>query len=227
MMESGEYMHVLADISLEIQQGEFVTLVGPSGCGKSVLLQVIAGFITQTHGSIHCVSKRLAMIFQNYALFPWLTVAQNIGFGLTMQGMNVKTKHAIIQEKVHEMGLDSFKDKYPMELSGGMKQRVGIGRALAVNPDILLMDEPFSNLDAFTAEKLRAEVVELWRKYKTTTIMVTHLIDEAVEMSNRIIVLSDRPARIKSVHEVPFTFPRNRRSPEFYKLVDIIREEIE
>lgn len=226
-MENGEYMHVLADISLEIQQGEFVTLIGPSGCGKSVLLQVIAGFITQTHGSIHCVSKRLAMIFQNYALFPWLTVAQNIGFGLTMQGMNVKTKHAIIQEKVHEMGLDAFKDKYPMELSGGMKQRVGIGRALAVNPDILLMDEPFSNLDAFTAEKLRAEVVELWRKYKTTTIMVTHLIDEAVEMSNRIIVLSDRPACVKSVNEVPFTFPRNRRSPEFYKLVDIIREEIE
>ncbi len=225
--ESGEYLNVLKNISMDVYVGEFVSLVGPSGCGKSTILRILSGLIKAKKGKVASKTKKIAMVFQNFALFPWLTVKENIEFGLKMEGVSKKERSKIALKKIEEVGLLSFENKYPIELSGGMKQRVGIARALAVNPDILLMDEPFSSLDILTAEKLRAELLHIWQKYKMTVVMVTHLVEEAVELSDRIFVFAPRPTFVKDVFEVKMARPRDERSGEYYELVDKIAKQIE
>lgn len=223
----GKKLDVLRDINFEVERGEFLSIVGPSGGGKSTLLRILAGFIQPSRGTVEKDFKKLAMIFQNFAIFPWLTVTENIEFGLKMNGVTPKERLQIVQEKIKEVGLVGFEHKYPKELSGGMRQRVGIARALALKPDVLLMDEPFSSLDTFTAEKLRQELMGIWLKYKMTVVMVTHLVEEAVELSDRIVVLSSLPGSVKLEVAVNLQRPRNKRSTEFFHLVDKITEQIE
>ncbi len=225
--EEKRKLEVIKDVSFEVRKGEFLSIVGPSGGGKSTLLRIIAGLLKQTSGSLELGPSKMAMVFQNFAIFPWLTVHENIEFGLKMNGMAAGERGNIAREKIKEVGLTGFEDKYPKELSGGMRQRVGIARALAVNPEILLIDEPFSSLDSFTAEKLREDLLDIWLRYKMTVVMVTHLVEEAVQLSDRILVLSPRPATIKLEVDIPLERPRNKRSQEFYALVDKITAEIE
>ena len=225
--EGKKKLEVIKDVSFEVWKGEFLSIVCPSGGGKSTLLRIIAGLVKQTGGSLELGSNKMAMVFQNFAIFPWLTVYENIEFGLKMNGIAARERRNVVQEKIKEVGLAGFEDKYPKELSGGMRQRVGIARALAVNPEILLVDEPFSSLDSFTAEKLREDLLGIWLRYKMTVVMVTHLVEEAVQLSDRVLVLSPRPARIKLEMDISLERPRDRRSGEFYALVDKITAEIE
>ncbi len=225
--ETGEHLHVLNNISIEIPRGEFVSIIGPSGCGKSTFLKILSKLIKTKKGNIVSDSKEMAMVFQNFALFPWLTVKENIEFGLKMKGIPKEERNKIAMEKLIEVELSGFENKYPNELSGGMRQRVGIARALAVHPDLLLMDEPFSSLDEVTAEHLRIKLLEIWQKYKMTIVMVTHLVEEAVELSDKIIVFSQRPARVLDTIEVKFERPRDKRSKEYYDLIDQVEKKIE
>lgn len=218
-----ERQSVLGSINLSVDEGEFACIVGPSGCGKSTLLRIIAGLTKPGGGSVEMNPEtKLAMVFQNFALFPWLTVEENIGFGLEMAGMGKRSIRAIVSDQIKNMGLSGMEDKHPKELSGGMKQRVGIARALAVNPKILLLDEPFSALDVFTAKKLRRELLRVWRKHKLTVVMVSHLVEEAVELADKIIVMSARPGNIKKIITNDLDRPRDTRSKEFFVLVDEI-----
>jgi len=213
------------DITFDVAPHEFVCIVGPSGCGKSTFLRIVAALMKPDMGHLEIdPSQRLSMIFQNAAVFPWLTVHDNIAFGLTMQGASPATIKKAVATQIKNMGLEHTEGQHPKELSGGMKQRVGIARALAVNPDILLLDEPFSALDAFTAERLRQDVLASWESEKRTMLMVTHLVEEAVEMADRVIVLTKHPGRIKAIVPIDLPRPRNTRSAAFYKLVDHIRE---
>ncbi len=220
-------LDAIKDVSFEVKKGEFLSIVGPSGSGKSTLLRIITGLIKPTHGSVEVGTDKVAMVFQNFAVFPWLTVHDNIGFGLKMAGVPEKERKAIIAEKIKEVGLTGFDKKYPKELSGGMRQRVGLARALAVNPELLIMDEPFSSLDTFTAEKLRLDLLDIWYKYKMTVVMVTHLVEEALVLSDRVIIVSKRPASVKQTLEVNLERPRNNRSEHFFSLLDKITSEIE
>jgi len=223
-IETGN-LSALEAVSFEVLKGEFLCLIGPSGCGKSTLLRIIAGLMEPSEGGIiRTGDLKLAMVFQNFALFPWMNIEQNVGFGLTMQGMPKKEVAERVKAEIARMGLTGFEDKHPKELSGGMRQRVGIARALAVNPDILLMDEPFSALDAFTAEKLRADLLKIWHEKKMTVVMVTHLVDEAVELSDRVVVFSPRPGKVKEVIKVDLPRPRKLRSQAFYHHSDRLKK---
>ncbi len=226
--EAGQLLPVLQNVSLSVDQGEFVCLVGPSGSGKSTLLRILLGLDRPDSGSVELHNEpKTAMIFQNFAIFPWLNVVDNVGFGLKMAGLAPDLIAAQVAGYIKEMGLEGFEQQHPRELSGGMKQRVGIARALAMEPDILFMDEPFSALDTFTARKLRQDLTSVWQKKHMTVVMVTHLVEEAVEMADRIIVFSSRPARVTDVTSVDIKRPRNKRSPEFFALVDRIEKLIE
>lgn len=220
-----EIVTAFDNVNLNVKNGEFFTVIGPSGCGKSTLLRVIAGLDTPTHGSIEWSEKpKIGFVFQNFALLPFLTVSQNIEFGLKMTDVKKDTRQEIVQNLVEEMGLTEFKDKHPHELSGGMKQRVGIARSLAIEPNVLLMDEPFSSLDEFTAETLRDLLLNIWQKRKITIILITHLIREALELSDRIGVMSKAPGTIEKVMENKLGRPRNLRSKQFFKLEDELTE---
>lgn len=225
--ETGERTQALRDISFAVSRGEFLSVIGPSGCGKSTLLKIIAGLIPSTHGHIKNNSSAMSMVFQNFALFPWLSVIENVEFGLKMTGMEKKKRRVIALEKIRDAGLAGFENKHPHELSGGMRQRVGIARALAMSPDLLLMDEPFSSLDELTAERLRGDLMALWEKYRMTIIMVTHLVEEAVELSDKIVILSSRPGTLKKTISVDLLRPRVKRSEEYFKLVDLVTAEID
>jgi len=226
----------IKDISFHVNEHEFVCIVGPSGCGKSSLLRIMAGLDAPTSGQALFRGKPIAgpdpkmgaMIFQTFALLPWLTVRENIEIGLEGAGVVRSRRREIVMKYVHLMELDDFADSHPYELSGGMRQRVGIARALAVEPHVLLMDEPFSALDAMTAETLRNDVLEIWNDPKTKTntfVMITHLIDEAVFMADRVIVLSRRPGTI--IADVPIDIPRPRlnhvRDPDFFEMCDMLK----
>jgi NitT/TauT family transport system ATP-binding protein len=229
---------VLQDISFNVDKDEFLAIVGPSGCGKSTLLRIIAGLETADDGDvlfqgkpIRAPTPEITMVFQQFGLLPWKTVTENIELPLEMHGFNLKERRKRSMRFIKDVDLEDFKDAYPYELSGGMKQRVGIARALALEPEILLMDEPFSSLDALTAEVLRKEVLDIWCDKENVTdtfIMVTHLIEEAVFMADRVIVLSARPGRIISDIKVDICRPRTKhqREKKFFSIVDKIKNMI-
>jgi ABC-type nitrate/sulfonate/bicarbonate transport system ATPase subunit len=217
----------LSNVNLTVHEGEFLMLVGPSGCGKSTLLRILAGLDKPTTGEVTFGKQiRPGFVFQDFALFPWLTVYQNIEFGLKMEGKAVNERKKTTLKYAEFMGLEKFLESYPHELSGGMRQRVGIARALAINPEIVFLDEPFSALDSFTAQKLRKELLELWKKHGTTFVMVTHLVEEAVQLGTRIAVFSQRPGTVEKVFENSLSFPRNLRSEHFFALVDKITDQV-
>lgn len=223
-------IRVLDDINLDIQPGEFIALLGPSGSGKSTLLRIITGLSQPSYGTvlyrgqpIDGPNPHAAMVFQSFALYPWLTVQQNVELGLVAQGVAPDRRHDRAVQLIDLIGLNGYEDAFPKELSGGMRQRVGFARALAVDPELLCMDEPFSALDFLTAENLRSELLDLWLQSRIPTraiLMVTHGIEEAVYMADRIVLLSKNPARI--IADLPnlLPFPRNRKSMEFVQLVD-------
>lgn len=221
----GEAVTVLADANLRICKGEFVCLIGPSGCGKSTLLRMIAGFETVTEGSLLMWGAPIAgpgqnrgMVFQDYGLFPWLTVRQNIAFGPAASGLSRSVVAATADRFVRMVGLEAFADAYPHQLSGGMKQRVAIARVLANDAEVVLMDEPFGALDAMTRERLQEELLDLWAKSKLTVIFVTHAIEEAILLADRVVVMSPRPGRIIADEKIELLRPRDPTSPEFNAL---------
>lgn len=217
-------LFALEKVSFEVVKGEFFTLIGPSGCGKSTLLRIIAGLTAKTSGQLEWEeTPKLSFVFQNFALLPYLSVFENIEFGLKMAGMGKNERNKKVMELINEIGLAGFEDKHPKELSGGMKQRIGIARALAVEPNMLLLDEPFSSLDEFTAESLRSLLLKLWQKRKMTVIMVTHLIKEALELSDKIVIFTPQPGTVKEVVVDRLQKPRNLRSEEFFKMEDKLK----
>ncbi|MBR9980481.1 MAG: ABC transporter ATP-binding protein [Desulfatitalea sp.] len=211
----GDNILVLNDITLGFEEGEMVCILGPSGCGKSTLLRIIAGFEPPTNGTVRvggqvvsAPSDQSIFVFQQGGLFPWMTVYENVGLGLR-HIRDAATKHERIQEYVEMVELEAFEDYYPHQLSGGMQRRVELARALAVNPDLLIMDEPFSGLDFLTHMKMREEVVNMHEFLRKTTLVVTHDIDDALIMGDRIVVLSGRPSAVKLMHALNFPRPRD------------------
>jgi len=230
-------LNVLKEISFNVEDGEFIALVGPSGCGKSTLLRVINGIIPLTSGQVLYRGKQVdginlecVLVFQSFALLPWLTVKANVEMGLEPRGIPFEEPEKRASVYIDKVGLDGFEEAYPRELSGGMKQRVGFARALAVEPRVLLMDEPFSALDALTAITLREELLDIWQAPDMsvhTIIIVTHIIEEAVELADRVIVLAANPGRVVADLKVDLPRPRDRRSEPFNALTDKIFSLIE
>jgi NitT/TauT family transport system ATP-binding protein len=227
---------VLEDINLAIPDRQFVCIVGPSGCGKSMLLRIMMGLVAPTAGEVlnqgqplSGVNLRAAMVFQSFALLPWLTVQANVELGLRAREMSPEDARRRAAFYLDKVGLDGYEEAYPGELSGGMKQRAGLARALAVEPDMLFMDEPFAGLDPLTSANLREEVLTLWSDHDLpvrTVVMVTHIIEEAVLMADRVVVLSSRPGRVAADLPIPLERPRNKRDEGFDRLVDSIFEKI-
>lgn len=221
--QKGEELLVLNHINLSIDKGEFICLLGPSGCGKSTLLNAIAGFEQLTEGSIEIDGKLVkepstnhVMIFQNYGLLPWRTVQKNVELGLEHKKMSNEQKRVIAEKYIDLVGLSAFKNAHPRQLSGGMQQRVAIARALSVDPDIVFMDEPFGALDAITRMKLQDDILEISRSQNKTVIFVTHDIEEAIFLADRIVILSPHPGRIKSIIKIPLSRGnRDRTSHDF------------
>ncbi len=233
-LPNGNPLRVLENISLQIKPNEVVALLGPSGCGKSTILRILAGLIPPTQGEVFYQGSPLkglnpgvAIVFQSFALYPWMTITQNIQMVLKAAGMSPEDIQKRTEYVIRLVGLVGFEEAYPRELSGGMKQRVGIARALSVNPEILFMDEPFSQVDALTAEGLRAEVLDIWAAQghnPSSIVMVSHDIKEVVYMADRIVLLAANPGKIVRVLENRLARPRDYRSPELLKLVDQIHE---
>ncbi|MGB6500473.1 MAG: ABC transporter ATP-binding protein [Thermoplasmata archaeon] len=221
---------IMQDISFNVKDADFLAIVGPSGCGKSTLLRLVQGLDKPTAGRIFFrdqpidrVCSQMAMVFQSFALYPWLTVAQNVAFGLEALGWPADRIVSQVDRYVSVTGLDGFQEAYPRELSGGMRQRVGLARALAVEPAVLLMDEPFSALDALTAESLREEILQLWSDPQLppeAVVLVTHNIEEAIQLADRVVVMSRRPSHLLAEVPIDLPRPRDRKSPAFYELTD-------
>jgi len=212
----GHPVTALDRISLEVDENEFSVIVGPSGCGKSSLLRLVAGLIQPTAGAIYLDGKLVTkpgkdrgMVFQSYTLFPWLTVQDNLEFGLKIGGMAAEERAAVARRFIAEVGLEGFEDKYPHELSGGMRQRVAIARALVHDPPLLLMDEPFGALDAMTRESMNVELLRIWQASGKTVVFITHSISEAVFLADRVIVMSARPGRVREIVRVELPRPRD------------------
>jgi len=237
----GETVEAVHDIDLAVADNQFVSIVGPSGCGKSTLLYIIAGFVAPTSGSVLVDGQAVrgpgpdrGIVFQEYALFPWRTVQDNIKYGLEEKGVPRDEVERVVQKYLRLMGLQGFQRKYPRELSGGMKQRVALARTLAYEPDVLLMDEPFGALDAQTRELQQDELLAIWREKKSTVLFVTHSVEEAVYLSEKVVVMTTRPGRIKSVIDIDLDRSRHREdvvtSPEFAQLKNRVwldvREEV-
>jgi ABC-type nitrate/sulfonate/bicarbonate transport system ATPase subunit len=227
----GKNTHVLNDINLEVGDGEFVCLLGPSGCGKSTLLNTMAGFLAPTSGAIKVDGEvvqgpdpRRIFVFQERGVFPWLTVEGNIGFGLFKLSREERERR--IAHYINMVGLKGFEKTYPPELSGGMKQRLEVARALAVNPDMLFLDEPFGALDSITRLVMRSELLRIWEAERKTIIFVTHDIDEAVQLADRVVVMSARPAKIQQIVTIDVPHPRDISSPRYLELRDGIFKQI-
>ncbi|MEP9411411.1 MAG: ATP-binding cassette domain-containing protein [Candidatus Brocadia sp.] len=232
ILPNGNPITVLKDINLTIYRDEIVALLGPSGCGKSTLLRILAGLISPTTGQVlyhgiplKGVNPGVSIVFQNFALYPWMTVLENVEVVLKAKGLPRGEIKRLADKAIRMVGLAGYEEAYPRELSGGMKQRVGIARALVVEPEILCMDEPFSQVDALTAETLRAEVLDIWscvEKNPTTVFMVSHDIKEVVYMADRIVIMGTNPGSVRSILRNTLSRPRNSRSQEFLNFVDRI-----
>lgn len=228
-----ESVHALSNISLSVAQGEFCCVLGPSGCGKTTLLRLIAGLEKPDRGSILVDGQPVTgpgldrgVVFQEYALFPWRTVRGNVRFGLDRPACDCPDCASRVQELIDLVGLAGFEDVYPKALSGGMKQRVGIARALAVDPDILLMDEPFGSVDAQMRDRLHAELLDIWTQTEQTVVFVTHDIDEAVTLADRIVVMDAEPGTVQSTIAVDLARPRERTACAFLDYVAHLRDEL-
>jgi len=224
-------VRVLEDMDLDVHEGELVCILGPSGCGKSTLLNIVAGFLPPTSGSVRIDGEevrgpnpRRIFVFQERGVFPWLTVEGNIGFGLGRLSRQERERR--IAQYVQLVGLNGFEKAYPHELSGGMKQRVEVARALAVDPDMLYLDEPFGALDSITRLVMRGELLRIWQAEKKTILFVTHDIEESVQLADRVVILSARPARIRRIVEIDLPHPRDLSSRRYLELRDGIFEEI-
>jgi NitT/TauT family transport system ATP-binding protein len=224
---AGEEIDVLENVNADVARGEFVCIVGPSGCGKSTLLNMVAGFLEATSGEIlveglpvRRPDPRRIFVFQENGVFPWLNVHENVGFGLRKQAQAERDR--IIARYIDMVGLGGFENAYPHELSGGMRQRVEIARALAANPDIIYMDEPFGALDFLTRLKMRTDLVRIWQSEKKTILFVTHDIEEAVQLADRILIMTPRPATIQEVVDVDLPRPRHLDSPGYLEKRDRI-----
>ena len=221
-------MVALNGVSLDIHDNEFICVVGPSGCGKSTLLNIIAGLSEPTSGKVYCDGKEVTgtgtergVVFQQYALFPWLTVKKNVMFALEMRGIKGKAAEEEAMKYLEMVDLAKFADHYPKELSGGMKQRVAIARAYAAEPEVLLMDEPFGALDAQTRTQLQTELLETWEKKRKTCFFITHDVEEAIILAQRVIIMSARPGRIKDIVDIDIPYPRTQETkmtPHFMEL---------
>nr|WP_238709482.1 ABC transporter ATP-binding protein [Natronorubrum halophilum] len=228
-----ESTQALEDVSFSVAEGEFCCVVGPSGCGKTTLLRAIAGLDDPDSGSVLVGGEPVTdpgldrgMVFQEYALFPWRTVRGNIRFGLDRPACECADCEARVRELIDLVGLDGFEDAYPKELSGGMKQRVGIARALAVDPEILLMDEPFGSVDARTRDRLHAELLDIWTQTGQTVVFVTHDIDEAVTLSDRVVIMDSDPGTVRTTVSIDLERPRERTDHDFVDYVARIRNEL-
>jgi len=229
-------IRVVDEVSYRIREGEFVSVIGPSGCGKTTMMNIVAGFLKPTSGSVLLDGKPIAgpgpdrgVIFQEYGVFPWLTVKENIAFGLNLRASQVPQgeREEVCQRYMQLMGLADFADAWPKMLSGGMRQRLAIARAYAVKPEFLLMDEPFGALDAQTRSAMQDLLLEVLQNEGKTVILITHSVEEAVYLSNRIIVMTARPTRIREIIDVPFGYPREaslHEKPEFGELRSHVRE---
>lgn len=224
-------MEVLQHITLGVEEGEFLCIVGPSGCGKSTLLNIAGGFLVPSSGSVAidgetvtAPDRRRIFVFQERGVFPWLTVEGNIGFGLFDMPEDARRKR--VAQYIQLVGLDGFEKAYPRELSGGMKQRVEVARALAVDPDVLFLDEPFGALDSITRLQMRSELLRIWRAERKTVLFVTHDIEESVQLADRVVVISARPGRIRRVVEIDIPHPRDLSSQRYIELRDLIFGEI-
>jgi NitT/TauT family transport system ATP-binding protein len=218
---------VIADLDLTITKGEIISIIGPSGCGKTTLLRLVAQLIKPTNGTITIDCKKASVVFQNPVLLPWRTVTENINLPIELAGGR---NCAAVSEMCDLVGLNAFGENFPSELSGGMKQRAALARALISKPDLLLMDEPFGALDEITRNRLNCELLRMWKEFNLTIILVTHSINEAVFLSNKVVVLSDRPARVKDVVRIKFRKQRNyalRETSEFQRYVRCIRKKIQ
>ena len=229
-------MVALNGVNLDIYENEFICVVGPSGCGKSTLLNIIAGLTDATSGTVYCNGKAVSgtgtdrgVVFQQYALFPWLTVKKNVMFALEMKGVKGKQAQDLAMQYLAKVDLEKFADHYPKELSGGMKQRVAIARAYSADPEVLLMDEPFGALDAQTRTQLQSELLETWERDQKTCFFITHDVDEAIILAQRVIIMSARPGRIKDIVDIDIPYPRTQETkmtPRFLELKNHIWSQV-
>jgi NitT/TauT family transport system ATP-binding protein len=227
-LDNGGGVHALRDISFDVQDNEFVTIIGPSGCGKTTLLRIIAGLIPYDHGEVAIDGRAVtgpgserAVVFQNFALMPWADVLTNVAFGLEIRGARPEECRTKAQQLIKLVGLEGFEKRLPKELSGGMQQRVGLARALAVNPRILLMDEPFGALDEQTRRLLQEELLRLWEQERKTVVFITHSMEEAVMLGDRVMLMTPRPGRVKEMIDVPLQRPRSRDVEKSSAFVDV------
>ena len=226
----------LNGVSLDIKENEFICVVGPSGCGKSTLLNIIAGLLEPTSGAVYLDGKKIegtgverGVVFQGYALFPWRTVLKNVMFGLEMKRMPKDQAEKIAKKYIKAVGLEGFEHAYPKELSGGMRQRVAIARAYAADPEVLLLDEPFGALDAQTRVQLQSELLNTWEHEKKTCFFITHDVDEAIILAQRVIIMSARPGRIKKIVDIDIPYPRTQATktdPRFLELKTEVWNEV-
>lgn len=236
--DAQERLHALHEVSFGIEQGEFVCIVGPSGCGKSTLLKIIAGLDTPSSGEVRFQGgpvrgphHKISMVFQAFGLFPWRTVLENVEYGLEMRKTPKEERRALSRQYLEMVGLDGYEHMYPKQISGGMKQRVGIARALAVEPEVVLMDEAFSAIDEVTADILREEVSEIHKQTGKTFVLVTHNLSEAIELADKVVVLSSRPAKVKKILPISLERPRDRTHSLFVHMhkdiLHLLKEELE
>ena len=229
-------MVALNGVSLDIKENEFICVVGPSGCGKSTLLNIIAGLLDATSGAVYVDGKKVegtgterGVVFQQYALFPWLTVIKNVMFGLKLKGMSDAEAREVAMKYIRMVDLEEFVDSYPKELSGGMKQRVAIARAYAVQPEVLLMDEPFGALDAQTRTQLQTELLKTWEEEQKTCFFITHDVEEAIVLATRVVIMSARPGCIRDIVDIDIPYPRTQETkmtPEFIALKNRIWSQV-
>ena len=229
-------MVALNGVDLDIKENEFICVVGPSGCGKSTLLNIIAGLLPATSGAVYVDGKKVegtgterGVVFQQYALFPWLTVIKNVMFGLKLKGMSNEEARETAMKYLKKVGLEEFADSYPKELSGGMKQRLAIARAYAVQPEVLLMDEPFGALDAQTRTQLQSELLLTWENERKTCFFITHDVEEAIILATRVVIMSARPGRIRDIVDIDIPYPRDQEtkmSPRFMELKNYIWKQV-